>query len=73
MNKVIIEPIALILNAFFPVSIKIILILGGLYLAFESVEKIIENFFHGSKDERQGIIAHQEMDVAAEKAKVKPL
>ncbi|WPU95657.1 DUF808 family protein [Mucilaginibacter sabulilitoris] len=67
----IIVPIALLLNAFFPVAIKIILVLGGLYLAFEGVEKIIEYLFHRSKVEHQGIVAHQEMDAAAENAKVK--
>jgi predicted DNA repair protein MutK len=71
VNKVIIVPIALILNAFFPVAIKIILILGGLYLAYEGVEKIIEYFFHRPKGTHQDIIARPEMDAAAEKAKVK--
>ena len=46
INKVIIVPIALLLNYFLPVAIKIILVLGGLYLAFEGVEKIIHYFFH---------------------------
>src|SRR5688572_32059476 len=49
VNKIIIVPIALLLNAFFPVAIKIILILGGFFLAYEGVEKIIEYFFHRKK------------------------
>src|SRR5690554_2293059 len=44
INKLIIVPIALLLNFFFPVIIKYILIAGGIYLAFEGVEKIIEWF-----------------------------
>ena len=38
VNKLIIVPIALILNAIFPIAIKYILILGGVYLAYEGVE-----------------------------------
>src|SRR5690606_22091293 len=49
LNKVIIIPVALALNVFFPVAIKVILVLGGFYLAYEGVEKIIEFFFHRPK------------------------
>ena len=44
LNKLIIVPIALLLNAFFPVLITYILILGGCYLAYEGAEKVIEYF-----------------------------
>ncbi len=43
-NKLIILPIAFLLSAFAPWSIVPILMLGGLYLAFEGVEKIYEYF-----------------------------
>ena len=46
LNKAIIVPIALILNIFFPIAIEWILVLGGLYLAFEGVEKIIYKLFY---------------------------
>lgn len=46
INKLIIVPIALVLNLFLPEAIKVILLLGGFYLAFEGVEKIIEYFLH---------------------------
>jgi len=46
LNKLIIIPIALLLNVFFPIAIKFILILGGFYLAYEGVEKIVEYLFH---------------------------
>lgn len=49
LNKLIIVPVALLLNVFFPVAITFVLILGGLYLAYEGVEKIIEYFFHSPK------------------------
>lgn len=45
LNKLIILPIAFLLSAFFPLAIIIILILGGLFLAYEGAEKIYEYFF----------------------------
>ena len=42
INKLIILPIAFLLSAFFPLAIIIILILGGLFLAYEGAEKIYE-------------------------------
>ena len=71
LNKVIIVPIALLLNVFFPVAIKVILVLGGFYLAYEGVEKIIEYFFHRSKAAHQVITENEPNDNNAEKAKVK--
>lgn len=44
LNKLIIVPIALLLNAFFPVVITYVLIAGGCYLAFEGMEKILHFF-----------------------------
>lgn len=40
VNKLIILPIAFLLSAFFPLAITVILLLGGLYLAYEGAEKI---------------------------------
>ncbi|WP_207425954.1 DUF808 domain-containing protein [Pedobacter sp. SYSU D00535] len=71
VNKLIIVPIALLLNAFFPAAIKIILILGGLYLAYEGVEKIIEYFFHRPKEGHEVIEEVQQDDSAAEATKIK--
>jgi hypothetical protein len=45
LNKIIILPITFLLTAFLPWLITVILILGGLYLAFEGAEKIYEYFF----------------------------
>lgn len=45
LNKVIILPIAFLLSAFLPIAVIIILVLGGLYLAYEGAEKIYEYFF----------------------------
>lgn len=45
LNKLIILPIAFLLSAFWPTGVTIILVLGGLYLAYEGAEKIYEFFF----------------------------
>ena len=42
LNKAIILPVAFLLSAFVPTAITIILIIGGLYLAYEGAEKIYE-------------------------------
>jgi predicted DNA repair protein MutK len=44
LNKIIILPIAFLLSAFLPWAVTVILILGGLYLAYEGAEKIYEFF-----------------------------
>jgi len=46
LNKLIIVPVAILLNIYFPTIITVILILGGGYLAYEGAEKIIEYLFH---------------------------
>lgn len=52
VNKLIILPIAFLLSAFLPVAVTIILVLGGLFLAYEGAEKIYEYFFpHHHKTE----------------------
>src|SRR5687767_4552342 len=52
LNKLIIVPVALILTAVSPATIKIILLLGGLYLAYEGAEKIIEVIFHKKHEKK---------------------
>ncbi|MBS7333941.1 DUF808 family protein [Faecalibacter bovis] len=49
LNKVIIVPIVFLLQWIYPDIIKYILILGGCFLAYEGVEKIIEYLFHRKK------------------------
>ncbi|WP_306352296.1 DUF808 domain-containing protein [Flavobacterium sp. '19STA2R22 D10 B1'] len=71
INKIIIVPIALLLNVFFPVAIKVILVLGGFYLAYEGVEKIIEYFFHHSKEGELVVEQTEESSSDVEKTKVK--
>lgn len=50
-NKLIILPVAFLLSAFVPVLINIILVIGGLYLAYEGAEKIYEWIFPHKHEE----------------------
>ncbi|MFT4203441.1 MAG: DUF808 family protein [Chitinophagaceae bacterium] len=71
VNKAILVPIALLLNAFFPIAIKYILMLGALYLAYEGVEKIIEYFLHRKEKEEETTEDKQGSTPTDEKAKIK--
>ncbi|OCB73302.1 hypothetical protein B0A79_08095 [Flavobacterium piscis] len=74
LNKIIILPIAFLLSAFLPVAIIVILVLGGLFLAYEGAEKIYEFIFPHSHEESAGITAEdltEEEILEAEKGKVK--
>ncbi|WP_292009995.1 DUF808 domain-containing protein [Chryseobacterium sp.] len=73
VNKLIILPIAFLLNWLYKPAIEIILILGGFYLAFEGVEKIIEYLFHRKKKGHEVIeeSAKPDNDVNSEKSKIK--
>lgn len=71
VNKLIIVPIAFILQMIFPPAIKIILVIGGMYLAYEGMEKIVEFLFHREKKGEDVIQENTQNDEAAEKAKIK--
>ncbi|HEY8512692.1 MAG TPA: DUF808 domain-containing protein [Cyclobacteriaceae bacterium] len=71
LNKLIIVPIALLLTAFTPLIIKIILVLGGCYLAYEGVEKIYEFLFHRSKKGDEVIEEVKQSGPELEKTKIK--
>lgn len=71
INKLIIVPIALLLTAFAPIAIKIILVLGGFYLAYEGSEKIYEFLFHRSKKGHEVVEEAKEDNREIEKAKIK--
>lgn len=71
LNKVIIVPIALLLNVFLPSAIIVILVLGGFYLAYEGVEKIIEYFFHKKHISSIENIEENQKDNLLEKTKIK--
>lgn len=71
LNKLIIVPIALLLNVYFPAAITAILLLGGFYLAYEGVEKVVEHLFHRAKPRQQSAEQASQDDRLAEKAKIK--
>ncbi len=71
INKLIIVPIALLLTAFLPTAIKIILVLGGLYLAYEGAEKIYEFLFHRQKKAHEVIEQVEDPGNEVEKTKIK--
>lgn len=74
LNKIIILPLAFLLSAFWPLGVTIVLIMGGLYLAYEGAEKIIEYIFHRSEklvkvDDKSNMTKAE--IVALEKGKIK--
>lgn len=76
-NKVILVPIALLISAIAPWAITPLLMVGGVYLCFEGVEKLAHKFLHPKQleQERKELIknlANEEIDlVALEKEKIK--
>ena len=63
VNKIILIPIALLLSAFLPWLIVPLLMIGGAYLCFEGVEKILHKFIAHE--------AHEEKAIFNEAAKIK--
>ncbi|MCK4561641.1 MAG: DUF808 domain-containing protein [Flavobacteriaceae bacterium] len=72
LNKLIILPFAFLLSAFVPQLIVPILLIGGVYLSFEGVEKIIHTFFYKKKSNSE---VHESTDeeelLKVEKEKIK--
>ena len=74
VNKLIILPVAFLLSAFAPVVVTVILVLGGMYLAYEGAEKIMEWIFphaHGHKKAELEVDITPEQVLTQEKKKVK--
>lgn len=73
LNKVIILPIAFGLSALLPAAITVILIIGGLYLAYEGAEKIYEFFFPHTHEDEPKVKADLSIEeaLAFEKKRVK--
>ncbi|MBT8261148.1 MAG: DUF808 domain-containing protein [Bacteroidia bacterium] len=75
LNKLIILPLAFLLSAFYPPAVKVILILGGLYLAYEGAEKIYEFLFHRNHKNEHKTDTSQKLSkeqvLAHEKQKIK--
>jgi len=73
LNKLIILPFAFLLSAFLPLAVIIILVIGGVYLAYEGTEKIVEFLFHRNHNnsEVDDIIDTPEEEKEYENEKVK--
>lgn len=50
LNKLILVPSALLISAFLPWLITVLMVIGGLYLCFEGVEKLAHKFLHDQSD-----------------------
>ncbi|GAA0878874.1 DUF808 domain-containing protein [Algoriphagus jejuensis] len=73
LNKVIILPVAFLLSAFLPVAVTVILVIGGLYLAYEGAEKIYEYFVphhHETAVKLENELTEEQI-LALEKQKIK--
>jgi predicted DNA repair protein MutK len=53
LNKLILVPAALAISAFAPPLITILLVIGGLFLCYEGVEKVVEKLFHHDEQKKQ--------------------
>ena len=71
LNKIIILPIAFLLSAFYPPAVVVILVVGGIYLAFEGAEKIFEFLFHRNKEKNIETLVEMSEDEILEYEKVK--
>ncbi|MGB3848620.1 MAG: DUF808 domain-containing protein [Tunicatimonas sp.] len=73
LNKAIILPVVFLMSAYFPAAITPILLVGGIYLAYEGAEKIYEYFFRkGTAKRREAVTEMTEAEAQAyEKKKIK--
>lgn len=77
LNKVILVPAALLISAFIPSLITVMLVIGGLYLCFEGGEKLLHKYLphedeSSEREARIHALANEKVDmVAFEKEKIK--
>lgn len=78
LNKLILVPAALLISAFAPPLITVLLVIGGLYLCFEGFEKVFHKFLHSKEamvEQRQqtlNALTDESVDIVAlEKEKIK--
>ncbi len=57
-NKLILVPSALLISAFAPWAILWLLMLGGAYLCFEGVEKLVHSWLHKTSDDEKAALHH---------------
>lgn len=78
LNKLILVPAALLISAFAPPLITVLLVIGGLYLCFEGSEKLADKYLHSTEEKHEqhlqklAAVADANVDlVALEKDKIK--
>jgi hypothetical protein len=78
LNKLILVPLALAISATLPWLVTILLMLGGLYLCYEGVEKLAHSWLHSKSEDKAHhqelaeAVSDPEVDVQAfEKEKIK--
>ncbi len=78
LNKLILVPAALLISAFLPVLITVLMVIGGLYLCYEGFEKVAHKFFHDKAEleiqhaDKLKALADPKVDlVEMEKGKIK--
>ncbi|MCB1024708.1 MAG: DUF808 domain-containing protein [Acidobacteria bacterium] len=73
INKLIIVPLVFLLNIIYPPIITVALIVGGFYLAYEGMEKILHWILHRNENEHSHSVTepHPEDSAAEEKTKIK--
>lgn len=62
INKVILIPLALLLSVFLPQAILPLLMIGGAYLCFEGVEKLLHKFLHKNEADNAEVEEASEQD-----------
>lgn len=67
INKVILVPAALLLSIFLPAAITPLLMVGGAYLCFEGVEKLLHKFLH--RNDGNEAASHASDEIFDEKPK----
>lgn len=67
VNKLILIPLALLLSVFLPGLITPLLMIGGAYLCFEGVEKLLHKFLHKNEHAEA---AHASDEIVDEKTKI---
>jgi uncharacterized protein len=73
LNKLIILPVAFLLSAFYPPAVLVILVLGGLYLAYEGAHKVFEIFVPHKKEQHADLDENPSPEevLMKEKSKIK--
>ena len=75
-NKAILVPVALLISAFAPWAVMPLMMIGGLFLCFEGVEKLVHKHLHRDEAEAHAtVVAHpeytEEQLLAVEQGKIK--